>query len=356
LGAMGQREADLSLVLQIVNTQESESYPKSARTMLAEGLPFALPAPPTADAAAHAFQAKFINYVEQLVAEAKTQAVKDGAAAEAKVDEAAEDLAKRRTEGDTAKSALEEAVSQVEAAKKQIKELEEAVVLAEAEHQNRQAEGASQKEEWAELRKSLEEAASVEDGALMLLDQDEGDQETRSAAAEHVGSYIQGQKAEKVLHAAATLALTVKPCDRGGFDRMTAKAVSDLVKKRVAELKEKLAGVEPEEQHLLAEICGLWAIADCARDALASAKDELVKADTALCESRLSSKAAEQMLHEAEALLKEQESSKAAAAGREQQVVDAIAALERLSKLDVDNAGDAAEPEAKRARVEEASA
>merc|ERR1719195_2313475 len=188
-----------------------------------------------------------------------------------------------------------------------------------------------------------------------MLEDDEGDEDVRSSAASAVVAYIEEQTAEKVLQAAAPLALVVKPSQRGTFDRMTTEAVVKLVAKCVAELREELAIIEPEEKELRAEIAGLWAIADCARDAVQVAQEELIAAEAVRKERKTAHGEALERVKEQEAFLNDHEAAKEIAAAKEQELSDASAALERLQKPEPEKAEEeVGEPTPKRPRLEEA--
>jgi len=353
--AMAQHEADLGVVLKLLNTLESEQYPASARTMLAEGLPHALPVPVAAagvspvQAAVHGFQTKFVGYIEQLLAEAKERSTQDGAAAEAKRAETEAQLAEAEQGVAQAAKNVEGATAQVDAEKARIQELQAGAEQEEANHAACKAQGQQQKQEWEELRQLHESAKAVSEGALRMLEEDEGDEEVRASAAEAVAAYIEEQKAEKVLQAAAPLALSVKPSSRGNFDTITSKAVSALINKRVSALGEKVAAIEPVEKELKAETVGLWAIADCARDAVLEAKGELKTAGKALKELEAAHEQAQEKVTSEQEQMTLDQASKARAAEKEEEAAAASAALERLAKPPAEEDG---EPDAKRQRTE----
>merc|ERR1712038_226494 len=101
-----------------------------------------------------------------------------------------------------------------------------------------------------------------------------------------------------------------------------------LVKKRVAELGEKLDSIAPEERNIRAEVVGLWAISDCACDALIMANEELAMATVVCGERKSAREEALDRVHEQEAALQTHEATKASAVANEQELADASAALE----------------------------
>jgi len=329
--------------------------------MLTEGLPFALPVPSTvgegAAAAAHKFQTQFLAHLERCLACAKKQAESDKAAAEAQIEEASAELGTRRAAVDKASSELDDAIAQVEAKKAHIQELEAAVSKAESDYTKWEAKGSKQQNDWEKLRQLYEGAKSVDEGALRMLEADEGDEDVRAAAASAVSAFIAEHNVEQVLLSAAPMALAVKPSARGTFDRMTTEAVVNVVKKRVAELGDKLESIAPEEKNIRAEVVGLWAIFDCARDDLLTANEELATATMVRRDERKFARDdALGRVQEQEVALQSHEAARASAVANEHQLADACAALERLAQPEDKNLDEeAGQPDLKRQRVEEAT-
>jgi len=347
-------KADLAKVLKTLNDEDSVGGHGTAtvKTMLVEGLPFAVHA-----AAAHTYQAKVVGYTEQLLSEAKAAALKDKEEQQAHINQTGAVLEERRAEAAKAKAELEEAISEVKAKKAHIKELEAVAARGSKAHEARVAAGKGQQEAWAQLRQLAQEATALRDGPLQQLQQEEGDEDTRNAAAASVAGFLKERNAETVLQAASTPALAVKPSARGAFDLKAVEAASALVKGRVAQLDAQVADAEPEEHHLKAEIVGLWAIADCARDAVSDAKEALFQAEMAQTEKKVAHEEAEKRVKEQSALVTEHSNAKVVAEKKEHQTSEAIAALERLVKADTAVEEDATEePPEKRARVEEKAA
>lgn len=356
---MKQRESDLKFVLNVLKKYDSAQSAASARKLLTEGLPFAVPVPEAApegasSGAVHSFQKQFVAYIEKLFSEAKEKAAEDLAAEATKIEEAGAELESLREEAAKAQKALEEVIATLDAKKAHITELAAKASVHEANHDKHDKKADKQKLVWENLRRDHESAKAVEEGALRMLEDDEGDEDLRGDAASGVTSFLEGQGAEKVLQIAAPFALAVKPSNRRRFDSMTVEAVSSLVKKRVAELGERVANMEPEEKQLRAEITGLWALADCARDLITEAKTDLFAAEPAQAASESAKEDASKRVKDQEALMKELDAAKTDAEAREQELGDASAGLTRLvmGAEAVEEGND--EPTPKRQRVEAA--
>jgi hypothetical protein len=275
------------------------------------------------------------------------------------VDAAAAELVVLKEEQVKAESAAKDADTEVEMAEKRLQELKAAVSEAEGLHQRYEENNELQKEEYAGIRESQAQVKALAEGPLRLLDGGEGDKEAREAAAQEVTDYLLGLKVEKVLLSAAPVALSVKPSERGNFDRLTAEAVSEHINQRLAELDAKVAAFEPEELQMRAEVAGLWAIADCSRDAVKAAQKASYNASLVQEEARAALALIKERVKEQEQRV---EDAKAASAGA---VVDNEAVAEpetKPQKLEeassagavVDNEA-VAEPETKRQRLEEAT-
>jgi len=324
-----QQRADLATVTKAI--AEIDGFPEAARSMLLDGLPHAFTVADDGKSLPHAMQASFIKLVASALEDANAQAAKSRVEACTAEKDAqhelqtcekdlaeADEAAKVAAEGVTAKTQLTADVSKV---------------VREAENEHNQAERAGQAaaKAWQQIREERKRAADVAQGSLHVLATGAWeDEDTRSAAMKAVVEHLQAIEVDNVLATAAPLALEVRPAKRARFDNLTVDTISAVVNKGLSALDEKLAAIAPEEEESRAELLGLWAIADVARD-------QVTKAERSLSDAQATSMLANATLASATTKLSEQKEMISLFASQqavfEAKVADckhALAALERL--------------------------
>eukprot|EP00444_Apocalathium_aciculiferum_P024265 CAMPEP_0183435278 /NCGR_PEP_ID=MMETSP0370-20130417/67197_1 /TAXON_ID=268820 /ORGANISM="Peridinium aciculiferum, Strain PAER-2" /LENGTH=374 /DNA_ID=CAMNT_0025622307 /DNA_START=75 /DNA_END=1199 /DNA_ORIENTATION=- len=316
--------ADVALIAQVV--KDLEVIPASARKMLCEGLPHA------AEACAevsniHGMQYTFLNLIASALQDAKASAEKDVVARAAQGQVDSEELGRRAVTSEVAAEAFKAADAEVEAKAAAQAAAQVQAQVAEKKHSDAQRAGKSMAAAWQETRDALESATSATETVKVLVD---GGCEHIQAKTAAVEEYLTGIKADRVLVAAATLALALQPEGRAPFDRMTAAHVAEVVEGKVAELTAKVAEVAPQEAEFNAEILGLWAIADCHRDAVK-------EADLALLEAQATQEAARDTLAKAhkdeKAAQKEMSGNAIQQCLVEEQIKQVVAALEAVERI-----------------------
>jgi len=255
---------------------ELNGIPATARQMLEDGLPFALPSTSCADAFG-AMQTAFTS----LVAEAMNGELTRLAAATEESgscqQEAEEGLLKYESEVISATEAATEAAADFDSKATASRQAGEAAEAAEVEHQKAQRANKDQIRAFADIREACSKATEVAEGALKaLMEGSLEDEEAKENAAASVLEYVN----DKVLAVAAPPALTTSPDERRPFDIVTVDAVAGVMATSVQKAELSVAEIAPEERQAKAELLGLWAIADCARDSLNAAQAEQKEAQS----------------------------------------------------------------------------
>jgi len=269
------QSADLAAVRAVVETLDT--FPADARQVFLEGLPGSV-AGTGGILLAAALQ------------DANAAASKASEEASAAAEEAANEL-------DMVKTALEEVSSSVETTQAEAEKTESiskaaAKVAKEAEREHNFSEkaAASQTKEWAAVREEQARAAAVLGGSFRLLEAGGWeDEEVKVASVQAVEDFLNDINAEKVLIAALPIAISAKPDSRKPFDAMAVEAAGKVLASHLAGLEAKVRESEPEEKEAKAELLGLWALAEVAREKAQETKDAalIASAELSTAESRL---------------------------------------------------------------------
>jgi len=247
-----------------------KALPQSAQTMFIEGLP-ALGEHPFGKVGEQFLQLVIDAAKEdaQMATQELEMAKTSGAAATEKtevltqsLDEAKEALEAART-GTTAQAAA------CEAAKVHLKDAQDV-------HTTFEKEIMSHLRFFKEVRDQHSEVKALHEGHFKALV--EGTTQNVDIAAAEVERFFAGPKCDKVIAAAAAVALRAVPDARAEFDKVTVDAAGKVFAGRLAELAAKIEESAKEEAEIRAELLGLWAIADVAGDAMSAAQKALVEA------------------------------------------------------------------------------
>lgn len=267
---------DLSQVQQVL--EEGEGYPSEARRMLLEGLPHCI----AGAGGRHSYMDQFAELLGEALTEltglaSEKQAVCDRATADAEVQ-----AAEAKAAHEAAAAAAEAAQGAAEAKNAEATALQKAVTAAQKEHKQVEKQGVVEGRERTKVRDHHAKLVSVSEGSLrMLLEDGWEDEEVMAAAVHAIQESLEGINAESVLLAAAPSALGKRAGDRKPFDEITVGFVSEALAQAVAKLGEEIALIEPAEKEAQAELLGLWAIADVARDNLTKAQELAAEANAA---------------------------------------------------------------------------
>lgn len=320
-------KTDLEVVIAALNNAESyptESHPASARTMLVEGLPHALPA---AGQEPHRFQREFISLAGGLLAEARKGATAALEACEAKSKEEEVQFQAAEKERSAAAESTATARADFEAKTAELRGLEEQAALAEVDLAGLEEARDAVLRGREELKGRRQAVSAV---AAALEEWESGKSEKPPTAK--VVAFLEEAKVEKALLAAAPSALAVRPAERKAFDNVAMEEISKIIEHSGADLDEKLAAGEPEERQALAEALGAWAILDVARDRVKEAKAALTAARRTLRDAEATEATAldaETTRREAQGEALAQQSQ---AAEKIKELDEAVAALERVSE------------------------
>jgi len=256
---------DLAAVTAVLDAAEHMAEP--VKMLLLDGLPHA-----TMEGCAHQYQKEFMALAGGVLEGCKNSQVEALKVIETELQAAEGALeAIKATECDAIKI-LDEATEGVTTAAATEASAVQSVAAAEKEHAQSQKEGAVFLKEREDLQQDRSRVAAIVEGPFkMLLEGGWDDEETMAEANEAVQGLLAEICLDKVILAAAPLALAAKPTSRLQYDEMTNEVVSKLLAGHLASLEEKLKASEAEEIETKAEILGLWAIADCARDGSAAA-------------------------------------------------------------------------------------
>jgi len=320
-----QMVGDLAAVTAVLEAAEHMGEP--VKMLLLEGLPHA-----TMEGCAHPYQKEFMALAGGVLEGCKTSQVAALRGIETELEAAEGALeAIKATEGDAIKI-LDEATAGVATAEAAAATAMQAVEAAEGEHAKTEKDGAAFLKERENLQQDRSRVAAIVEGPLkMLLEGGWDDEEMMTEANEAVQGMLEEMCSDKVILSAAPLALAVKPASRAQYDSMTIELVSKLLADHLASLDEQLRASEAEEVETKAEILGLWAIADCARDgsaveaatlADAQAKERLAKKEVEASRKRAKAQDEEVAVHS---------SKRTRLVARLAEVDEAVAATGRLS-------------------------
>jgi len=304
----------------------SAQLAESVKTMFLEGLPHA-----AADSSEHPFQNEFMSLAGGALQGSKLTVAEELASIE-------EELKAAEGEVEAIKSAQADAAKALEEAADSAAEAEAAATAAQAavqEAENEHLEAEHQSASFLQKRKEEQEERTNVDAIIqgplrLLLDGGWEDEETKAAAIAAVEGLLGELRTDKVLMAASTHALGAKPDGRGRFDAVAIEAIVKALGDHISGIDSKLAETEDDEVNTKAEILGLWAIADCARDASADN-------DVALAGARRKQKRAQAELDAEQGRAKAQDAEVSERAAKRARVMaqlaevdEAVAAVERL--------------------------
>lgn len=313
---------------------------EAVKMMLLEGLPHA-----TMEGCSHPFQKEFIALAGGVLEGCQQSEVVALADIEAELKTAESTLETMKAREIDAVKILEE-TSEVAATAEANEAMSiQAVEEAEKEHAATERQGEAFLKEREDMQQDRARVAAITEGSLkMLLDGGWDDEETMSGANEAVQGLLAEICSDKVVLAAASLALAAKPASRGAFDSMTINTVSKALSEHLAAIGSKLQASEAEEIETKAEILGLWAIADCARDGAAAAGAARADAQKQQRSAKKEVDIERQRAQAQDAEVAERATKRSRVMTRLAEVDEAVAATGRLAASPISNeAADAAE-------------
>eukprot|EP00929_Paragymnodinium_shiwhaense_P027407 TRINITY_DN16095_c0_g1_i1.p1 TRINITY_DN16095_c0_g1~~TRINITY_DN16095_c0_g1_i1.p1 ORF type:complete len:479 (-),score=177.19 TRINITY_DN16095_c0_g1_i1:252-1613(-) len=337
--------ADVSRIKETLQVPVAELPNKEVRSMLLEGLPFAVKSASdfseTGTAAAeaasekpvrHAFQEEILALVRKALSADEVAATSACKAALEEVNQAAdilEGLKKEAKEAEAAvqraEAAIQEAEEQVRAASSESGEAE--VGHAEAKHATKPAREAKLKAE--ALKSTVGEIAGdfeVLANAAQVTEEDA----QRAAKANRVGGFLEDTKAEKCLVVAANVALPRAAAERGRFDRHAVDSVGKVIDAKLREAEERLAAAAPAVEIAEAFELGMSCVLDLAREQEATCSKTLAAGKSLAKTTKQKEADAQSCVQAQEGEVEKLRSQQAAAEEKLQAVEAALAGLERL--------------------------
>eukprot|EP00931_Biecheleriopsis_adriatica_P066221 TRINITY_DN4061_c0_g1_i1.p1 TRINITY_DN4061_c0_g1~~TRINITY_DN4061_c0_g1_i1.p1 ORF type:complete len:392 (-),score=157.74 TRINITY_DN4061_c0_g1_i1:164-1267(-) len=274
-----------------------------------------------------------------------------------------------------AQAALQKAVEAEEAAASELVSKAEVVATAKAElsdakgaYEQAERSGAKDAKEGQQLREAKARNEEVTKGPFTALLEGAGwaDEEASAAAIKAVQDYLEEIRVEKAL-VAAVPGLSLKPEERGVFDKETAEFISEVLAEKLRELEEQQASRAPAEKEAKTELMGLSALVDVCQEKVQAAEAERETVQAAIKSSKASMKQLKGKVAKAEKTVENLLASQSLEEEKAKAATEALAALERLCEAasaeaasqqqtaaeDGKRPADAEEPDAKKARVEE---
>merc|ERR1719162_324391 len=185
---------------------------------------------------------------------------------------------------------------------------------------------------WDEVKQERARCGAVAEGSFrMLMDGGWGDDETMAESVAAVKEFLPKIGAEKVLVAGASGALSIMPDARQAFDKIVVDEVSSCLTKHLAELNTRIAASAPKEARKKAEVLGLWAIADCAKDDVTSTKRKFDEAKASQKQAGALLDSEKQKVTQEKGAIAEQASKRARIQATVEDVQGALTAIDRLS-------------------------
>lgn len=317
--------ADMKTVIKAIAEAE---IPESAKSLFEMALPLST----VAKGESHPFQKEFLGLASNMLETTKQEvadALVDMETCMKDAEAALEDQKAARIE---AEKVLEAAAAKAAEAATEEAAVAKVVAEAEAEHKAIEKDAQGSLEAWQAERQKLSDVRGVVDGPLTsLLEGTWEGEDAKTAAVETVVELLKKVHKDKTISAGAPFALAVKPEERQPFDQIVIDAVVPPLKKHLAELEAQVDASMPEEEEKKAEVLGLWAMADCARDEHVSAKRALEEAETTKVEASASLEAEKNSILKAEGKIEGQVKKRARLQTRAEEVEAAITAAERLA-------------------------
>lgn len=239
--------------------QDVKSLSHSAKKMLKVGLPLVA----AEGQPAHEMGCELLDAVSRMFCEATKDATSEGKKAK-------DDVIEAEKEMETAQKAISEAIAALSTATNELTAKEAKLAEAEAEgkakadrHTSFETQVTTQTNFFDSTRQSLTETQDLQTQMMTLVNGTfEGAQP--EAAIESIKMCILAS--DKVLAASASHALRAPADQRAKFDEVTIEAVKQFFTAKIDEQLKAVAEFKDEESQLRAEVLGLWAISDVAKD------------------------------------------------------------------------------------------
>lgn len=268
--AAAQQQTDLMTLVQAI--KKADHIQDGPRTMFLDGLPHAA----VGTSPLTGFQKDFVGLAEVALKESQGKTEEELAQIEAALKEAEATMeALKAVQVDAAK-AVELATEARSAAKEEASNANKLAEKATQTHAKAEKEASTLIKTWSAVKQDRARFAAIIEGSLrMLIEGGWDEEEIMTEALEAVKGGLAEIHADKALCVATPDALSVKPEARHAFDKIVVDAVSSSLAKHLESLDAKIHASGTQEARKKSEVLGLWAIADCARDDLASAKRKL---------------------------------------------------------------------------------
>jgi len=298
--------------------------------MMATGLPHAL----VGGADRHECQVQFLGLVRDALRDAQSGALEQQAEQGRRVGE-------EHAAVEAKQAALSEATAIAEAATRVATEKEELLQQARHKVQKEEREHKQTERSTAGIQKSLahrlqenEKVTFVLDCHLKTLEEGgwENDEAEKDAAVESVVGRLEGAGVEKVLVVAASGALRVKAEERKQFDKVVLEHVRQALEEQALVISRQVEKERPAAAEADAELLGAWALADVARDQMASAEEASSEAQATAEAAVAAQEEARRAVEAQEARHKEASAASKLAEEKARRVGDALAALEMLAE------------------------
>jgi len=317
--------ADINMVVSVVQAVEIQD---GVRTMLLSGLPLTT----SKTGAPQGYQKQFLDLAGSVLQEVQGRAAGDLAGLEATLEQAEAAFKGLQATKLEAAQTMEQATETTAVAKAEAASVSKVAEAAGATHAKAEKDASALTKSWDEVKQERARCGAVAEGSFrMLMDGGWGDDETMAEAVAAVKELLTEIGAEKVLVAGAPDALAIMPDARHAFDKIIVDEVSSCLTKHLTALDTRIAASAPKEARKKAEVLGVWAIADCAKDDVTSAKRKFDEAKATQKEAGALLDFEKQRVAEEKAAIGEQATKRARVQATVEDVKGAITAIDRLS-------------------------
>jgi len=279
----------------------------------------------------HGYQKDFIQLAESVLKDLQTRISATLGELDVAQKEAETSLGSLQAAQEEASKAADTAKEAVATQKSELSELEKANTDAESKHKRGERDASAMVKAWDEVKGNHQRFGAIIEGSLrMLVDGGWEDDELMGEALKAVEDVLKEINADASMSAGAAHALSTKPDARHPFDKLVVDAINATLTKHAEGLEAKVQASAPEEAAKRAEVLGLWAIADCARDTVASAKRKLSALEASKMDALAVLELEKEKVTKVEADVAERANKRARAQDKAQETSDALEAIGRL--------------------------
>lgn len=323
--ATAQQQTDLKTLVQVI--KKAEYIQDGPRTMFLDGLPHAA----VGFGALTGYQKDFVGLAEVALKESQGKTEEELAQIETALEEAEATLEALKVAQVDAAKAAELAKEATVAAKADATTAGKLAEKATQTHAKAEKEASSLIKSWAAIKQDRARFAAIIEGSLRMLIEGGWDEEDIMAeAVEAVKAGLTEINADKALCVAVPDALSVKPEARLAFDKIVVDEVSTSLANHLDRLDQKISVSGPQEARHKSEVLGLWAIADCARDDLVSAKRKFDSAEISNFEANALLDLEKEKVAKEEKAISSRMTKRARSQSKIEELEGALGAIERL--------------------------